>query len=159
MEKHYKFIIAAVFFLIIAAIFFLISYKPALAPENFNIDKMEEIKIGGKIIRVEIADSAEKQIRGLSGRRSLPDDQGMLFVFPALSHYSFWMKDMNFSLDFIWIKEDEVVEITKNVKPEDYQPPSALSPINTIDKVLEINAGMAEKLGIKEGDKVDFSAY
>jgi len=149
MKKYYKFTIVALFFLVIAVFLFLFSHKPALAPESFNDYKIEEIKIGGKIIKVEIADMPEKQAKGLSGRKFLAENHGMLFVFTSPDHYSFWMKDMNFSLDFIWISGSEIIEITRNVKPEDYQPPRSFTSKNKIDKVLEINAGTAEKLGIE----------
>lgn len=164
MKKYYKILIVALLISIIAIFLFLFGHKPVLAPENFNDYKTEEIKIGDKIINVEIADTVEKRSKGLSGRKSMPENQGMLFVFPAPDYYSFWMKNMNFGLDFIWIKGNEIMEITKNVKPEDYQsastqrgePPKSLVPKNKIDKVLEVNAGMAEKMGIQEGDKVEF---
>ncbi|MBU4141500.1 DUF192 domain-containing protein, partial [Patescibacteria group bacterium] len=107
MKKYYKFTIVALFFLVIAVFLFLFSHKPALAPESFNDYKIEEIKIGGKIIKVEIADMPEKQAKGLSGRKFLAENHGMLFVFTSPDHYSFWMKDMNFSLDFIWISGSE----------------------------------------------------
>lgn len=155
MKKYYKILIILILFFIAGLIFFL-SHKSVLAPENISNYKSEEIKINGKIIKVEIADIQEKRIQGLSGRQSLPENQGMLFVFNTSDHYSFWMKDMNFDLDFVWIKGDEVVEITRNVRPEDYQPPKSLSSKNKINKVLELNAGVAEKLNIKVGDIARF---
>ncbi len=117
-------------------------------------------------LRVEIANNPEDRERGLSGRDSLALNKGMLFVFPEPDNYSFWMKDMNFSLDFIWINNDKIVEITENVKPEDY--PSALNsaqsslpknlvPKNKADKVLEINAGTVKRLNIKVGDKIEIN--
>lgn len=174
MKKYYKILIVALLISIIAIFLFLFGHKPVLAPENFNDYKTEEIKIGDKIINVEIADTVEKRSKGLSGRKSMPENQGMLFVFPAPDYYSFWMKNMNFGLDFIWIKGNEIMEITKNVKPEDYQsastqrgplrpqseasePPESLVPKNKIDKVLEVNAGTAERLGIKEGDVAEIN--
>lgn len=156
MKKYYKFTIVALFFLVIAVFLFLFSHKSALAPESFGDYKIEEIKIGGKIIKVEIADTPEKQAKGLSGRKFFAENYGMLFVFTAPDYYSFWMKDMNLSLDFIWIRGNEITEITKNVQPEGVQPQRILISKNKIDKVLEVNAGMADRLGMREGDKIEF---
>lgn len=155
MKKYYKFFIVIISFFAVVFLFFA-SYKSVLAPEKSDDYKTEEIKIGGKIINVEIADTVEKRSKGLSGRKSMPENQGMLFIFNTSDYHSFWMKDMNFGLDFIWIGGDEVVEIAENVRPEDYQPPKSLVSKNKVDKVLEVNAGTAEYLDIKEGDKVEF---
>ncbi|MDP3057278.1 MAG: DUF192 domain-containing protein [bacterium] len=164
MRKYYKFFIVITLFFAVVILFFA-SYKPALAPENPE-SVFRELKINGKIINAEIADTPEKQVRGLSGRKNLSENQGMLFIFNTSDHHSFWMKDMNFSLDFIWISGDEIMEITRNVKPEDYQPastsanrgepPRSLISKSKVDKVLEVNAGVADSLSIKEGDKIKF---
>lgn len=156
MGKNYIFSIIIIL-LIIAPVLFLISHKSVLAPEEFNGYKTEEIRIGGKTINVEIADTQEKRIQGLSGRQSLAENQGMLFIFNTPDHYAFWMKGMNFSLDFIWIRGNEVIEITRNVKPEDYEPPKTLVSKDKIDKVLEVNAGVADRLNIKAGDKIEIN--
>lgn len=112
--------------------------------------------IGNTEILVEIADTQAKMEKGLSGRNSLPENQGMLFLFKEPNFYGFWMKGMNFPLDFIWIRENEVVETTENVKPEDFQPPKNLFSKEKVDKVLEVNAGFVEKSKIKIGDKISF---
>ena len=152
MEKKYKILIALFFFAL--AFYFLWLSKKAAVPGRYA--EFRNIKINGADIQVEIADTPEKQEKGLSGRDSLPEGQGMLFVFPKSDHYSFWMKDMKFGLDFVWIEGDKVVEITPRVRPEDYQPPKAMISGEKVDKVLEISAGMAEKLSVKVGDSVGF---
>jgi len=75
----------------------------------------------------------------------------MLFLFDKSGRYAFWMKDMKFPLDFIWIAGDKVVDIDENIPP-DYS--GTLKPETPVDKVLEINAGVCEKYGIKKGDEV-----
>lgn len=147
------------FIIIFAAVFILLSflcYEIAVAPGARNYTEIKELRINGKVIKVEIADTVEKQEKGLSARQALLEDQGMLFVFRVPDHYYFWMKDMKFALDLVWIDQDKIVEVSRNIKPEDYQPPKSLTSKDKIDKVLEINAGAAEKFGIKEGDKVEF---
>lgn len=155
LKKYFKFSIVVLILLFFMAVLFVLSHKPVLAPENSTME-YKNIKINGYIINAEIADTLEKQEKGLSGRQTLPEGQGMLFVFGTSGHYSFWMKDMNFSLDFIWISGNEIVEIIKNVQPEGDQPQRILIPKNKIDKVLEVSAGVTDRMGVQEGDKVEF---
>jgi len=117
---------------------------------------LKSLKINETEFFVEIADTPEERAKGLSGRQSLPEDQGMLFLFNEADFYSFWMKDTLIPLDFIWIQNDQIVEITDNVRPEEYQPPQVLTPKEKINAVLEVNAGFVEKFDIKVGDKISF---
>lgn len=72
------------------------------------------VLIGGKKIRVDIADTVVTRTQGLSGRTSLAETDGMLFVFENADRYGFWMKDMNFAIDIIWIDpEKNIVYIEK----------------------------------------------
>lgn len=155
MRKRKILIVSFIFFVFWIFVIFFLNRQIALAPGNYFYET-KVIKINGADLKVEIADTPEKRTKGLSGRQSMADDQGMLFVFDAPDYYSFWMKDMLLSLDFIWISGNTVAGITKNVKPEDYEPPKVLIPKSKVDKVLEVNAGTAERLGIKEGDEVKF---
>jgi len=116
------------------------------------------LTIGQAKIFVEIAKTSEEKAQGLSNRSSLPENQGMLFVYGQSAQVSFWMKETLIPLDFVWINEGQVVELTANVQPKDYQPPKTLKPQAQVDTVLEINAGMIEKLGIKVGDQVSFES-
>lgn len=114
-----------------------------------------ELAINGRNIKVEVVDTENDRRAGLSGRVSLPRDAGMLFVFPERGKYTFWMKDMHFPLDFIWIDGGSVVDISPNVPVfDDNGAISTLSPSQPVDMVLEISAGVAEDLGVKIGDKV-----
>jgi len=115
----------------------------------------ETLKINNTKIEVEIADTEAEIKKGLSGRDYLKDNKGMLFVFEKEGFYSFWMKGMKFPLDFIWIREGKILEITENVKPKDYQPPKALAPENKIDQVLEVKAGFVKENGAKIGNRVE----
>ncbi len=113
--------------------------------------------IADKEIILEIADTPQKIAKGLSKRNSLNENRGMLFILNSDTRPYFWMKDMNFAIDILWIDKFNIVGIEKNVQPEPgkldseltlYQPPSP------IDMVLEVNAGFAEKNGIKVGDRI-----
>ncbi|MFA6341035.1 MAG: DUF192 domain-containing protein, partial [Candidatus Paceibacterota bacterium] len=81
----------------------------------------KEINMGNKLIKVDIADDDCKRSLGLSGRRSLKDDEGMLFIFDKVGNYGFWMKDMLFPIDIIWADADlNVVGIEKDALPSTY---------------------------------------
>lgn len=121
----------------------------------FSKPSFDEIEINGKKFKIEIADTSAKRVKGLSNRESLSKGSGMLFIFKEPGFHRFWMKDMNFALDLIWIRENKIVEITANVLPTEYQPPNTISPKTKVDKVLEINAGKAKEFGLKVGDKVE----
>ena len=108
--------------------------------------------------QVDVATSLIAQAQGLSGRATMPEHTGMLFVFSQAAPRYFWMKDMNFALDFVWIRDGKVVGLNENI-----QPPSAtkgkIDRINSnepADQVLEINAGQIAKQGIKIGDTVSY---
>jgi uncharacterized membrane protein (UPF0127 family) len=106
-------------------------------------------------IRAEVAASAYSREKGLSGRRSLPLSEGMLFVFNEPEYYSMWMKDMHFPIDIVWIdKQYQIVGIAKNVDPSTY--PQQFKPALPSSYVLEINAGLADEYELAPGDSVFF---
>ncbi len=119
----------------------------------------EKVIIGGHTIQVEVAVTNSQKEKGLGGRESLAPDRGMLFVYPNRDRYGFWMKDMRFPLDYIWIDGTTIVDLSQHVPAPKTagEPPIELSPKVPVDKVLEVNAGVIEKLGIKIGDAVKFS--
>lgn len=100
-----------------------------------------EIKIGQTIIKAELADTEEKRGLGLSGRPALPADRGLLFVFDQPGKYGFWMKDMNFPIDIVWLDaEKKIIGTTKNLSPDSY--PQTFFPPQDISYALEINTGI-----------------
>ena len=114
------------------------------------------LNVGKSIFKVEIADTPELRAQGLSGRDSLASDGGMLFIFPQSGIYSFWMKDMKFDLDFVWISGDRVVGFTEHaMAPFGPHMSHIHEPPQPVDQVLEINSGAVSALGIKTGDKVE----
>jgi len=117
----------------------------------------DQVKINDAVFNVEIAKTMPEQARGLSYRPSLAEGTGMLFIFSKPSIQSFWMKDMNFPLDMIWIGGDKILGIVEDAPPKPgvslINLPIYNSPDGT-DKVLEVNAGTAAKDNIKVGDTV-----
>lgn len=104
----------------------------------------------------ELADSPQEQNQGLSGHAPLRERSGMLFTFTQKGPRAFWMKDMLFSLDFLWIDGDTIVDITENA-PHPKSSTDELPiyrPKSPVDSVFEINAGDIAKYGFKVGQKV-----
>lgn len=111
-------------------------------------------------IDAEVANTADSKKKGLSGRSSMEIARGMLFVFDKSSNYTFWMKDMKFLIDIIWIDENKkVVHIVENASPEPDKKDGELtryaSP-NAAKYVLEINAGLSRLHYLQIGDIADF---
>ncbi len=114
------------------------------------------VRIGSESLVVEIASTPEAQALGLSGRAGLPLGTGMLFVFQNPSRAGFWMKDMKFSIDIIWIDGDRVVDIASRVSPPgaDGNVPRYY-PRLPASYVLEVPAGFVQDHQVKIGDEVD----
>jgi len=115
-----------------------------------------KVIIDNHTFSVETATTSAQQQLGLSGRKSLPQDQGMLFIFPTAQRYPFWMKAMEFPLDMLYMNNNKIVTIFQNV-PVPQQDKTNLPvyvPNAPANQVLEINAGLAQKYNFKEGDSV-----
>ena len=111
--------------------------------------------LGGRTIRLEIADTRAKQAQGLSDRPSLKENEGMLFVFPEKQARRFWMKNMHFPIDIIWLDDEKIVYISKNLEPEGESPQRTYSSVYPVNHALEINAGLSDRYGLKAGDTVE----
>jgi hypothetical protein len=145
-------VLVAALILCLAILFFVSNHR--------NLSEIKTIKVNNHSIAVEVADTDRLRTKGLSERNSLPQNQGMLFIFPAAGLYNFWMKGMHFPLDFVWIKDDTVVDLTENVlnpKDQTHDPTEFYNPKFAVNKVLEINAGEVKKLNIKIGDKIIYN--
>lgn len=134
--------------------------------ENYN--KVLKIKLNqsnnsedlGIIFKVDLADNPVKRELGLSYRKSMCDNCGMFFSFPKEDFYAFWMKDMNFDLDIIFINSEfEIVNIFSEVKKDGYikSNPASSEKIKNTEAaiyVLELNSKKAEEKNLKVGDKI-----
>lgn len=108
----------------------------------------------GTVVGVEIVDDDPGRIRGLSGRTGLPSGRGMLFLHEESDVQSYWMKDMMFYIDIIWINGDEVVGFVEDAGPE--EPPLTIySSSVPVDKVLEVSSGFVAQNDLKIGDILD----
>jgi uncharacterized membrane protein (UPF0127 family) len=123
---------------------------------------LTEIKIGTSAIFAQTADTEHERSMGLSYAEKIDDNSGMLFVFDETGPKNFWMRDMLFDIDIIWLDENKQVvgffeRVSKNSYNREHPELSRIyhSPDNT-KYVLEVNAGIIEKLKIKTGDTFDF---
>jgi uncharacterized membrane protein (UPF0127 family) len=115
------------------------------------------VTIDNQSFNVSIANSEKDREIGLSETKSLDQNQGMLFLFNNPGYYSFWMKNMKFPIDIIFINNDQIVTIHDNAQIIKAQEnPMLYTPTQSSDKVLEIQAGLSEKYNFKIGDKVKY---
>src|SRR3989344_6137269 len=111
------------------------------------------VTINGHKLELTVADSQEEKEIGLSETNSLPQEKGMIFLFEKPGLYSFWMKNMKFPIDIIYINNDQIVTIQNNVQPvKEQESPTVYTSTEPADKVLEIQAGLAKTYGFKKGD-------
>ena len=148
MSTNKKYI---VFALVIASTFIIIINLINSIKKDSN---SKYVSINNHKFNLETVDDELKRSKGLSGRNYLPKDSGMIFIFPTKGIYYFWMKDMRFPLDFIWIDKERIVDLTENVLPpvsNNINLPT-FSSFQPIDKVMEVNAGSIKLWNIKKGD-------
>ena len=114
----------------------------------------KKIKVADSFVFVEIANTDSEREKGLSNRKHLKENKGMLFIFDEPDRYGFWMKDTLIPLDILWINNGEVVHIEENVRPESF--PNVYRPDELATKVLEVNAGWVSKNKVLIGSKVEY---
>jgi uncharacterized membrane protein (UPF0127 family) len=115
--------------------------------------------IKNQTFSLEIAKTEAEREKGLSGRDSLPLNSGMLFIFDKPDYYGFWMKDMKFPIDIIFIHDKQVITVYQKVLPPAKNATSLqiVKPSEPADMVLEMNAGLANQYHIQTGDSVSLS--
>ena len=132
------------------------------ATESAQVQTKESTQITVKdlVIKVKIADEPKEQQTGLADNSSLALDEGMMFVFDQSKRNTFWMKDMKFAIDIIWIDDQKkIVDIAPNVPPEPNKGEKELTrykPKSDAKYVLEINAGLSSLHNLQIGDQVSF---
>jgi uncharacterized membrane protein (UPF0127 family) len=134
--------------LIFIGIVFLFSQNRT-SDNLFPSYESKDVKIGNDTFHLYIADTNAKREQGLSGVTTLPEKTGMIFVYSTPSFYHFWMKDMNFALDFVYIKNNKIVDLQENISPNTY--PSTFTSKTQADSIIEFNPGTIKKYQFKEG--------
>jgi uncharacterized membrane protein (UPF0127 family) len=116
-------------------------------------DKEQTLLIGNTQLRVTVADEPAERSQGLSGVRSLEANEGMLFIFDRSDNWSMWMKDMEISIDMLWVNSDyQVVHIEQDVKPETF--PESFASGQPVRFVIETPAFFTQNNNIVVGDIV-----
>lgn len=117
------------------------------------------ITIDNQVFSLLIAKTDKEKEIGLSSKNDLPSNTGMIFLFDTPGMYAFWMKDMKFPLDIIYIKGDKIVTIINNLQnpTPNNDTWQIVKPIEASNLVLEINAGLAKKYNFQIGDSVKLS--
>lgn len=147
-----KIIYLAIIILTVSSIFYIQSKKNI---ENIcSKYEQKEILINNTKINVEISDNDCKRELGLSKRQYMEKD-GMFFVFENSGNYNFWMKDMNFPIDILWIDQDyKIIGIKKSIATSTY--PETFGSEYYSRYILELSSGFSDKNNIKIGDKIIF---
>jgi uncharacterized membrane protein (UPF0127 family) len=124
------------------------------------VSKLEALEIvtssGAHKFSVEVMRSEKQRERGLMFRRTLPQDQGMLFIFPFEQPVAMWMKNTYLPLDLIFIAASgKVVGLAENAEPLSEKIIPSVRPVYA---VLEVNAGTAARIGLRIGDTIRYSS-
>jgi uncharacterized protein len=137
--------------LVLAALCAACAHAPAAASGG------AAVYLHGHRIQVEIAADDASRAHGLMDRASMPEDHGMLFVFPDAQIRTFWMKDTLIPLDMLFLNADgKLVTLTADATPCKADPCAIYPSTRPARYVLELNAGVAAKLGLRGGDAVTF---
>ena len=134
----------------------ILSISVIITTNSFS--KNNTVCFDSHCFEVELAITQTERSNGLMYRNHLDQNKGMLFIFPNEDNHSFWMKNTLIALDVIWVnKKKEVVFINKNSRPCTNNSCFTIEPNTPAKYVLEINANTCDKIGLKVGDKLDFS--
>jgi uncharacterized protein len=161
--------ILGVFFILLLAIgiLYVVKFHPEALQGDFSHirettpmpSSLPIISIRGINFRLLLAKTPEEQQKGLGFRDSLPQDEGMLFLFDHPDYQAFWMKGMRFPLDIIYIRDNKIVTIFQKMPnpPTENAAVEILKPSEPADTVLEINSGLSAKYDFEVGDEVKIS--
>jgi len=145
-------IVFLIWAVVIIAAFFALS---KVVSPTFGESAIESrtIQISGEDVKVSVANTLEARRMGLSGRNELGKHDGMLFVFDTAARYGFWMKDMRFPIDILWLSDDgKVLEMRENVRPATY--PEVFTSNVPARYVLELPAWFVRDNNVAIGDIV-----
>lgn len=134
--------------------YFILKNTSIQKPSQNTAQKSERPRVifAGKEINIEIANTAATREKGLSDRELMDKTEGMLFAFEEPGPQCMWMKDMRFSLDILWIRDNGVVvRVAEDVAPSTYPDQKFCSDTENVRYVLELVAGTSRDLGISPG--------
>lgn len=146
MKTKFTYIFLVVFFL--SAFFLYFTY------DNWGT---AEIKLGDEKLNVLVAETRYQQYKGLGGRENLQQYDGMLFKYYPARKVGMVMRDMNFAIDIIWLKDGKVIDIKHEASPKPDVPEESLEvyrPEKEANMVLEVSAGWAKEHNISQGTEI-----
>jgi uncharacterized protein len=150
----------SIFRIAIVVVFVSILAGVVMLPTVFKITSMKNkavIGIRNQTIFVDVVDTESTRNRGLGKRSSIGVNEGMYFVFDDVGFHGIWMKDMQFPIDIVWIRDNRIVDIKENVDPQIGAPLEELKtyfPKVLDDHVLELKAGRVKLLKAEIGDPI-----
>lgn len=110
----------------------------------------------GQSVQVGLLTDNKQRYRGFSRQEQPCPDCGLLFIWPVLLRPTMVMRDMLFPLDFIWIRDKQIIQLTENVSPEKTQPWTEYQPDQPVDVVLEVPTGFVQRHNLQVGQSVDW---
>lgn len=129
----------------------IVNISNAVKANEFN----HMANINNVSLNLAFATTEAEREQGLSDTSSLNSNQGMLFFFATSTVPNFWMKDMNYPLDIIWIDNNKkIIGVVQNLSPSTY--PQTFAPTSPVSYVLEVSSGFFEKNNLKIGDSINF---
>ena len=161
-KLNYIILCVAVFMLIVMRLAVMMSHKTpevVTATTTINTTQMDmgTLTVASSTFSVMIAQTPDETTRGLSGMTSLPQDKGMLFIFDDNIVRGFWMPDMHFAIDMVWIDSNwRVIGIAQHATPESY--PKVFYSNGPAKYVLEVSDGASRTWGIATGTQLIFTA-
>jgi len=143
----------------------LVAVAVALASSNANVQGPRGSNLttgvfvtshGNFTVGLEVADTPGKRERGLMNRTSLPEDNGMLFVFPSNGQRVFWMKNTLIPLDMVFVRANGTIANIEHADTEPGTPDDRLKRYRSSGParyVVELNQGFTARRGINRGDR------
>jgi uncharacterized protein len=113
--------------------------------------------INGYHFSLYLARTTQDQEVGLAKFKNIENNHGMLFIFTKTDYYSFWMKNMKFPIDIIFLNNNKIADIFQNVPVQNNNDLPIYTTKKPADMVLEINAGLSKKYNIKIGDTINLN--
>lgn len=117
---------------------------------------IKKATLGSSNITLFIADTDDERTNGLSGITDMAPHEGVLFQFDVAGQKVFWMKDMKFPLDFVYVNNNQVVELKENMLPSSY--PNTITNFQPANIIIELNAGQIKQRNIKVGDVLELDS-
>jgi uncharacterized membrane protein (UPF0127 family) len=111
------------------------------------------VKIGNKNYCLYLADTNEKRTNGLSNK-TISSSEGMIFIYKQPGYRRFWMKEMSYSLDLLYLNNNRVIDYHENIAPDTY--PKTFTSSTPANKIIELKAGEIKNASIKKGDVLNF---